>query len=85
MNDPLIFKSNLDTDYQMTKQDMGFTEEEFKQLNINAAKSSFLLEHEKRELLDLLYKAYGMPPLASAGMFRSFWVTNLPWLQRGLL
>lgn len=66
-DDPLIFKSNLDTDYKMTKNDMGFTEEEFKRLNINAAKSSFLPEHEKRELLDLLYKAYGMPPLASAG------------------
>ncbi|KAB0395528.1 hypothetical protein E2I00_010901, partial [Balaenoptera physalus] len=91
-DDPLIFKSTLDTDYQMTKQDMGFTEEETVSLaphippclslkgfsnllptsvyhNINAAKSSFLPEDEKRELLDLLYKAYGMPPLASAGMF----------------
>ncbi|XP_066868440.1 adenosine deaminase isoform X3 [Kogia breviceps] len=66
-DDPLIFKSTLNTDYQMTKQDMGFTEEEFKRLNINAAKSSFLPEGEKTELLDLLYKAYGMPPLASAG------------------
>ncbi|XP_055293627.1 adenosine deaminase [Moschus berezovskii] len=65
-DDPLIFKSTLDTDYQMTKHDMGFTEEEFKRLNINAAKSSFLPEDEKRELLDLLYKAYGMPPPASA-------------------
>lgn len=31
-DDPLVFKSNLDTDYQMTKRDMGFTEEEFKRL-----------------------------------------------------
>uniref|UniRef100_A0A452GAR8 Adenosine deaminase n=1 Tax=Capra hircus TaxID=9925 RepID=A0A452GAR8_CAPHI len=68
-DDPLIFKSTLDTDYQMTKRDMSFTEEEFKRLNINAAKSSFLPEDEKKELLDLLYEAYGMPPLASAGMF----------------
>lgn len=37
--------------------------------NINAAKSSFLPEDEKTELLDLLYKAYGMPSPASAGMF----------------
>uniref|UniRef100_A0AC11BFP1 Adenosine deaminase n=1 Tax=Ovis aries TaxID=9940 RepID=A0AC11BFP1_SHEEP len=65
-DDPLIFKSTLDTDYQMTKRDMSFTEEEFKRLNINAAKSSFLPEDEKKELLDLLYEAYGMPPLASA-------------------
>ncbi|XP_037020454.2 adenosine deaminase [Artibeus jamaicensis] len=66
-DDPLIFKSTLDTDYHMTKKDMGFTEEEFERLNINAAKSSFLPEDEKRELLDQLYKAYGMPPSASAG------------------
>uniref|UniRef100_A0A8B9XM03 Adenosine deaminase n=1 Tax=Bos mutus grunniens TaxID=30521 RepID=A0A8B9XM03_BOSMU len=65
-DDPLIFKSTLDTDYQMTKNEMGFTEEEFKRLNINAAKSSFLPEDEKKELLDLLYKAYGMPSPASA-------------------
>uniref|UniRef100_A0A8C7AVP9 Adenosine deaminase n=1 Tax=Neovison vison TaxID=452646 RepID=A0A8C7AVP9_NEOVI len=65
-DDPLIFKSTLETDYQMTKQSMGFTEEEFKRLNINAAKSSFLPEDEKQQLLDLLYKAYGMPPLAAA-------------------
>ncbi|XP_037598915.1 adenosine deaminase isoform X4 [Cebus imitator] len=70
-DDPLIFKSTLDTDYQMTKRDMGFTEEEFKRLNINAANSSFLPEDEKRELLDLLYKAYGMTPSASAGRFLS--------------
>uniref|UniRef100_A0A8C8WLA1 Adenosine deaminase n=1 Tax=Panthera leo TaxID=9689 RepID=A0A8C8WLA1_PANLE len=66
-DDPLILKSTLETDYQMTKQNMGFTEEEFKRLNINAAKSSFLPEDEKRKLLDLLYKAYGMPSLAAAG------------------
>nr|XP_012636204.1 adenosine deaminase isoform X2 [Microcebus murinus] len=65
-DDPLIFKSTLNTDYQMTKQDMGFTEEEFKRLNINAAKSSFLPEDEKTELVNLLYKAYGMPPSAAA-------------------
>ncbi|KAM8775136.1 LOW QUALITY PROTEIN: adenosine deaminase [Rhynchonycteris naso] len=64
-DDPLIFKSTMNTDYQMIKQ-MGLTEEEFKRLNINAAKSSFLPEDEKRELLGQLYKAYGMPPPASA-------------------
>nr|XP_045741762.1 adenosine deaminase isoform X1 [Mirounga angustirostris] len=66
-DDPLIFKSTLETDYQMTKQGMDFTEEEFKRLNINAAKSSFLPEDEKQQLLDLLYNAYGMPSLAAAG------------------
>ncbi|XP_037668397.1 adenosine deaminase isoform X1 [Choloepus didactylus] len=65
-DDPLIFKSTIETDYLMTKQ-MGFTEEEFKRMNINAAKSSFLPEAEKQELLDLLYKAYGMTSSALAG------------------
>uniref|UniRef100_A0A8C9P9F3 Adenosine deaminase n=1 Tax=Spermophilus dauricus TaxID=99837 RepID=A0A8C9P9F3_SPEDA len=66
-DDPLIFKSTLDTEYHMTKQDMGFTEEDFKRLNINAVKSSFLPEDEKKELLDQLYRAYKMLPAASAG------------------
>ncbi|XP_004586118.1 adenosine deaminase [Ochotona princeps] len=59
-DDPLIFKSTLDTDYQMLKRDMGFTEEEFQRVNINAARSSFLPENEKQELLNQLYKAYGL-------------------------
>lgn len=65
-DDPLIFKSTLDTDYQMTKKDMGFTEEEFKRLNINAAKSSFLPEEEKKELLERLYREYQWPPEADS-------------------
>uniref|UniRef100_A0A9L0SKI6 Adenosine deaminase n=1 Tax=Equus caballus TaxID=9796 RepID=A0A9L0SKI6_HORSE len=85
-DDPLIFKSTLETDYQMTKQDMGFTEEEFKRLNINAAKSCFLPEDEKGELLELLYKAYGMLSSASAGMFcLSFRAIDLPWIQPGFV
>uniref|UniRef100_A0A7N5JHE4 Adenosine deaminase n=1 Tax=Ailuropoda melanoleuca TaxID=9646 RepID=A0A7N5JHE4_AILME len=67
-DDPLVFKSTLETDYQMTKEGMDFTEEEFKRLNINAAKSSFLPEEEKEALLDLLYDAYEMPPPAAAGL-----------------
>ncbi|XP_033622925.1 adenosine deaminase isoform X4 [Fukomys damarensis] len=71
-DDPLIFKSTLDTDYRMTKEDMGFTEEEFKRLNINAARSCFLPENEKEDLLNQLYRAYRMPPPpATAGMFLS--------------
>ncbi|KAJ1123432.1 hypothetical protein NDU88_001901 [Pleurodeles waltl] len=59
-DDPLIFGSTLDTDYTIAKKYMGFTEEDFKQLNINAARSSFLPEKEKKELLTTLYEAYGM-------------------------
>ncbi|KAM8946093.1 adenosine deaminase [Pelodytes ibericus] len=59
-DDPLIFGSTLDVDYSIVAKHMDFTEEEFKRVNINAAKSSFLPEKEKRELLYKLYEAYGM-------------------------
>ncbi|MCJ8741884.1 hypothetical protein PDJAM_G00075910 [Pangasius djambal] len=59
-DDPLILNSTLDSDYQAAKQYMGFTEEEFMRLNINAAKSCFLPEKEKKDLLNQLYEAYGM-------------------------
>ncbi|XP_027865980.1 adenosine deaminase [Xiphophorus couchianus] len=59
-DDPLIFNSNLLLDYSVVHQHMGFTEEEFKRLSINSAKSSFLPEEEKEELLCKLYEAYGM-------------------------
>ncbi|XP_038606437.1 adenosine deaminase [Tachyglossus aculeatus] len=60
-DDPLIFKSTIDTEYRITKA-LNFTEEEFMRLNINAAKSSFLPEQEKAALVEQLYKAYGLPP-----------------------
>ncbi|KAM9444787.1 adenosine deaminase [Clarias gariepinus] len=59
-DDPIILKNTLDDDYRVAKQFMGFTEEEFMQLNINAAKSCFLPEKEKKDLLNQLYEAYGM-------------------------
>ncbi|XP_066442365.1 adenosine deaminase isoform X1 [Eleutherodactylus coqui] len=59
-DDPLIFRSTLDVDYNIAANQMGLTEEEFKRVNINAAKSSFLPEKEKRELLYKLYEAYDM-------------------------
>nr|DBA22127.1 TPA: hypothetical protein GDO54_013190 [Pyxicephalus adspersus] len=59
-DDPLIFRSTLDVDYKIAVKHMGFTEEDFLQVNINAARSCFLPENEKRELLEKLYKAYDM-------------------------
>ncbi|KAK7922706.1 hypothetical protein WMY93_009608 [Mugilogobius chulae] len=59
-DDPLIFNSGLHDDYRTAMQFMGFTEEEFQRLNINAAKSCFLPEEEKKQLLQTLYEAYGM-------------------------
>lgn len=51
----------------MPKEGMDFAEEEFKRLNTNAAKFSFLPEDEKKQLLDLLSKAYGMSSLDASG------------------
>ncbi|MBN3296265.1 ADA deaminase, partial [Amia calva] len=59
-DDPLIFDSTLDTDYKTAKTYMGFTEEEFMRVNLNAARSSFLPEKEKKDLVNSLYEAYGM-------------------------
>ncbi|XP_056588815.1 adenosine deaminase [Triplophysa dalaica] len=59
-DDPMIFNSTLNSDYQVAQKYMGFTEEDFKRLNINAAKSCFLPTKEKEELLYQLYKAYDM-------------------------
>ncbi|KAJ8400611.1 hypothetical protein AAFF_G00393800 [Aldrovandia affinis] len=64
-DDPFIFNSTLDTDYSTAKTYMGFTEDEFKRLNINAAKSSFLPEKDKKDLLNRLRDAYGMNDKAS--------------------
>uniref|UniRef100_A0A669F5K9 Adenosine deaminase n=1 Tax=Oreochromis niloticus TaxID=8128 RepID=A0A669F5K9_ORENI len=59
-DDPLIFNSNLHHDYNTAHQHMGFTEEEFKRLNICSAQSSFLPAEEKEELVKTLSEAYEM-------------------------
>uniref|UniRef100_A0A667Z2A8 Adenosine deaminase n=1 Tax=Myripristis murdjan TaxID=586833 RepID=A0A667Z2A8_9TELE len=59
-DDPLIFNSTLHLDYCTAQKYMGFTEEEFKRVNINSAQSCFLPDKEKKDLLNKLYEAYGM-------------------------
>ncbi|XP_032377200.1 adenosine deaminase [Etheostoma spectabile] len=59
-DDPLIFNSTLLLDYSTAYNHMGFTEDEFKRLNINSAESCFLPEEEKIELVRTLHEAYGM-------------------------
>ncbi|XP_060692005.1 adenosine deaminase-like isoform X2 [Hemiscyllium ocellatum] len=59
-DDPLIFKSTLDKDYCVVSKYMGFTEDDFMEANINGARSCFLPDKEKEELLMTLYEAYGM-------------------------
>uniref|UniRef100_A0A673AUX2 Adenosine deaminase n=1 Tax=Sphaeramia orbicularis TaxID=375764 RepID=A0A673AUX2_9TELE len=55
-DDPLIFNSNLHLDYSTAHKYMGFTEDEFKRLNICSAESCFLPDNEKKELLYRLYE-----------------------------
>ncbi|KAL4646226.1 adenosine deaminase [Arapaima gigas] len=58
-DDPEIFRSTLDMEYQVARQYLNFTEKEFNRVNINAAMSSFLPTKEKEDLLNQLYEAYG--------------------------
>ncbi|XP_055043706.2 adenosine deaminase isoform X1 [Misgurnus anguillicaudatus] len=59
-DDPLVFNSTLNSDYQVAEQYMGFNEDEFKRVNINAAESCFLPENERKQLVKDLHEAYGM-------------------------
>ncbi|KAM8863448.1 adenosine deaminase [Spinachia spinachia] len=59
-DDPLIFNSTLHLDYSTAHKYMGFTEQEFQRLNICSAKSSFLPEKEKEQLVRRLMEAYEM-------------------------
>ncbi|XP_043945944.1 adenosine deaminase [Protopterus annectens] len=57
-DDPFILKSTLETDYRLAKWFMGFTENDFKTVNLNAARSSFLPNKEKEELIKNLKEEY---------------------------
>uniref|UniRef100_A0A3B4ABG8 Adenosine deaminase n=1 Tax=Periophthalmus magnuspinnatus TaxID=409849 RepID=A0A3B4ABG8_9GOBI len=59
-DDPLIFNASLHDDYWTAMEYMGFTEQDFKRLNICAAQSCFLPKDEKKELVQSLHEAYGM-------------------------
>ncbi|MEE6513835.1 hypothetical protein FKM82_021658, partial [Ascaphus truei] len=60
---PLPFGTTLEKDYAIAKKHMGFSDEDFMRVNINAARSSFLPDEEKQELLRKLYNAYGITDL----------------------
>ncbi|KAM8947041.1 adenosine deaminase-like [Pelodytes ibericus] len=57
---PLPFGTTLEKDYSIAASYMGFNDDEFMRTNINAARSCFLPEEEKQELLNKLHSAYGM-------------------------
>ncbi|XP_078723509.1 adenosine deaminase [Lampetra fluviatilis] len=59
-DDPLIFDSTLATDYKILRKYGGFTDSDFMELNLNAARAGFLAEPDKKQLLQRLYKEYGM-------------------------
>ncbi|KAG8447059.1 hypothetical protein GDO86_014490, partial [Hymenochirus boettgeri] len=57
---PLPNGKTLENDYVIAQKYMGFAEEDFMRVNINAARSCFLPEDEKQILLKQLYTAYGI-------------------------
>ncbi|KAM4623245.1 adenosine deaminase-like [Discoglossus pictus] len=57
---PVPFGTTLEKDYSIAKTHMGFNDEDFMTLNINAALSCFLPREEKQELLNRLYVSYGI-------------------------
>ncbi|CAH2302907.1 adenosine deaminase [Pelobates cultripes] len=57
---PLPFGTTLENDYRIAATSMGFNEDDFMRININAAQSCFLPESEKQELLSKVYNAYGL-------------------------
>ncbi|KAI5714803.1 hypothetical protein M8J77_005797 [Diaphorina citri] len=56
-DDPTLTGRYLNEDYQLA-QSWGFTREQFKIINLNAAEASFQPEHEKKELIKLLESEY---------------------------
>ncbi|AFZ80829.1 hypothetical protein BEWA_002360 [Theileria equi strain WA] len=59
-DDSFMFRKGLNGNYSFLAERYGFTIDEFKRTNINAAKAAFLPEDEKEQLLERLYNAYGM-------------------------
>lgn len=56
-DDPTLTGRYLNEDYKLA-QSWGFTKEQFKIINLNAAEASFQSEHEKKELIKLLESEY---------------------------
>ncbi|XP_054163463.1 adenosine deaminase-like [Oppia nitens] len=58
-DDPTVFGNTLDDDYLFVSK-MGLNEFHLVRANINALKSSFLPENRKLELLQYIYKLFGL-------------------------
>ncbi|KAL1449727.1 hypothetical protein WDU94_002207 [Cyamophila willieti] len=56
-DDPTLTGRYLNEDYKLA-QSWGFTKEQFKITNLNAAEASFQSDHEKKELIKLLESSY---------------------------
>ncbi|XP_037080840.1 adenosine deaminase-like [Pollicipes pollicipes] len=60
LDDPAITQRSLEDEYALLRR-MGFNEANIATMNFNAAKACFLPEEEKRDLLQKLRQAYGVP------------------------
>lgn len=77
-DDPLIFKSTLDTDYQMTKRDMGFTEEEFKRLVSRCELVTLTPTYMCESCLNFWGPTVGLPDMANGAQHPKPY-TEMPW------
>lgn len=57
-DDPGLMLTTLINDYKICSDKFGFSDEILKKMNLNAAKSCFLPEDEKRELVNMLTEHY---------------------------
>lgn len=57
-DDPGLMLTTLLSDYDVATEKYGFSEEDLKNLNLNAARSSFLPESEKEDLVKMLMDHY---------------------------
>ncbi|XP_074656494.1 adenosine deaminase-like [Tubulanus polymorphus] len=57
-DDPIITGKKIDDDYSVVINDMGLTVDEIIRTNLNAARSTFLPQTEKQELIERLEKFY---------------------------
>ena len=58
-DDPTVIGTRLAAEYE-TVRSWGLTEAHLLRANLNAARSSFLPEDEKKQLVRQLYQVYGM-------------------------
>ena len=58
-DDPTLFGNSLEIDYRKILEGLDMDESDLMEANLNAARSAFLPEDERHELISFLEKEYG--------------------------